>query len=359
MMPAPARLSAAALATWEACPRRYALAYRAKRYWPAADGPAPGVAAALDALSVGVDPEALGEEEEALTTAEGVGPLGLSEALAQAQRQRQGMWLGALVGSVLHTRIWAVSQGLKPLDFGLDPEALKGLSPEGQALARAQLESRWQAYLLSPEAHTPSDGSWHELKLEGAWEGLRLEVRFDRLALREGLWWVVDFKSGKAPKGKRLAQLKQSWQSRLYPFALVHLGAALGQGPIAPEQVRLRFLYLGDPEGPQAVDLAHDAQAQGATEKQLAFLAPQLNASFPNPEAPLAEWPFLDALEGQGSPSQWPADHVCLTCPYFALCHPLQPPQSPPPEAWGAAHFVWELDEGPAPGDAEAPGGAG
>lgn len=347
MMPAPARLSAAALSTWAACPRRYALAYRAKRYWPAADGPAPGVAAALDALSAGVDPEALGEDEEGVEAPDAPSELILSEALRQAQAQRERMQEGAEVGSVLHTRIWAQAQGMDPLAFGQQ-------LGEG---ARLKLESRWQAYLGSEEAWAGGAPMWHELKLEGAWEGLRLEVRFDRLALRDGLWWIVDFKGGKAPKGDRLRQLQRSWQAKLYPFALHRLSSALGLAePIPPEGIRLRFLYLGDPSGAKAIDFAPDAPALAATEAELKALLPKLNAPL-NPESPLVRWPFQDALKGAPTPQRWPADHVCLSCPYFSLCHPLAPPDSSPPAAWGRAHFVWSLDGSSPKGDAGPTGG--
>lgn len=310
----------------------------------------------------GEDGEAPGWDEVAQAP-----PLGLAQALEHSEERRHRFALGAAVGTALHARIWALAEGRSPGDIGLDEGGLAkalGLPPAAAkhlpALeqAEAQLARAWANHLAWWAEQSPPEASWNELKLEGAQVGLRLELRIDRLELRQGRWWILDFKSGKAPKGKQAQALKKAWQAKLYPWALARLGSALGHGEIPPEAIGLRFVYLGGPHGAQELAWPHDAQADAAVQAELQALAPRLAQEL-HPEAPLASWADFPPPWGTGPrPPTWAAEDPCLGCAYFALCHPLGGADGPAEASWGPARFAWRLDALQPSGDAESLGGA-
>lgn len=358
MKSAPPRLSAAALEAWSQCPRRYALSYRARRYWPAA----PQVQGALAGARWGEELEEGSPEEAALTAG---GPLGLAQALRHSEERRRRFAIGAAVGTALHARIWALAEGRPAEGIALDPAELAkalGLPPAAAtglpalAQAQAQLEQAWVQHLRWWAQQPTPEACWNELKLEGAQLGLRLELRLDRLVKEQGRWWIVDFKSGKAPKGKEAKALRLRWQAKLYPWALARLGEALGEGPIPPEAIGLRFVYLGDPAGPQELAWPHSLAADAAVEAELRALAPRLAEDL-QPEAPLASWHHFPPPWGAGPrPESWGPEDPCLGCAYFALCHPLGGAEGPAQSTWGPARFAWRLDGPGGPGDAEGLG---
>lgn len=174
------RLSQHSLGDYAECPRRFALKYKASRYWP---GPQ-----AADS-----DPEA-----------------------AAAIR----------TGQLFHRMVQQQALGL---------DVTHVLAAEAERLPRLAL--LWRMFAASPHAR-PKGEIFTEAPLHFAFAGAPFMVRFDRLVRDGDTWEILDWKTGKTNRSK----LEGSFQTKLYRFALVEAGAVYqDRRAIAPEQVRMTY----------------------------------------------------------------------------------------------------------------------
>ncbi|MEB3329981.1 MAG: PD-(D/E)XK nuclease family protein [Candidatus Sericytochromatia bacterium] len=248
------RLSAHALEQLGRCPRKFALLYKARRFWPAA-APTAAEAPGLDARALGV----------ALHTL--------------VQRQALGLPLAASLAEAA--------------------EALPALPP------------LWEAFTASPHAQPdPEARTWTEqplhLCLPTPAGPLPLEVRYDRLVLRDDGWTILDWKTGHV--GARLAG---TWQTRLYPFVLAEAGQALtGAPPPPPDRIRLTYWEVATGQG---LTLRHDEAQHDATRAALEAVAARValpfdeaapdDPAYPREPAHCGQCPFDSLCNGQPLPA--------------------------------------------------------
>lgn len=260
------RVSAHALAEYERCPRKFALRFKVGRHWPAPDpADAPKSAAAL----------ALGQAFHHLVQAHALG-LNVTPVLAA---------------------------------HATDMPTLSGF---------------WQTFVDSSHAAAVPDVSHYtEQTLHFTLAPLPFTVRYDRVERQGDRWTIVDWKTGKVTAKHH----QDSWQTRLYLFALAEAGQVLNQGqPIDPAAIRL--VYWEAASGKELV-VPHDADRQKAWRADLTAIASQLAAPF-DEEAPEADTAF----------PRRPAH--CPECSFDALCN--RQPYAKPREEEGShsPRFVLE-----------------
>lgn len=216
------RLSAQSLRVLDQCPRKFALRYRLNRYWPAVD---PGT---LD-----------------------------------ASRSRK-TW----IGDGFHRLVEAKQ-------LGLDCQRmLEGLEADLPGLS--ELWDRFQA--SEHGAIPPGVEAWTEQTLHFTLGGAPFMVRYDRLVKEGDRWTILDWKTGEV----KAASLRTEWQTKLYLFALVEAGSALGKGTISPEQVSLVYWEVGKGIGHV---IAYDAATHEALRRELTAKAREALRPF-DPELP-------------------------------------------------------------------------
>ncbi|MNR75284.1 PD-(D/E)XK nuclease superfamily protein [compost metagenome] len=247
------RLSAYSLGVFQDCPRKYALRYRQNRYWPAPEGK--------------------------------VQDLDSRKRLERGQR--------------FHALVQAHQEGL-PID-----SILSVIAAEDEAIAPL-----WAAFLAHPDSR-PEGEVWSEVPLHFFVKDVPVMARFDRIVRHDGHWSILDWKTGGS-----LDTLSESWQTKLYPFALAHAGHVLNEGePIPPEAVTLRYwVWKGDRVEPLSIPYSAERYAADlATFEQQAGIvsAPLDDANFP----------------GHG-----PGSRACARCQFLTLCHPMPLPEPQAPE---------------------------
>ncbi|MBU6428575.1 MAG: PD-(D/E)XK nuclease family protein, partial [Cyanobacteria bacterium REEB65] len=183
---------------------------------------------------------------------------------------------------------------------------------------RGDLAVLWQAFMASPYAQ---GGGLAEQVLQFSLPGATdspvwFLVRFDEVRQEgDGSWTILDWKTGRRTPhaddrgGDR--DLEQSWQTRLYRFALTTAGATLNGGaPIPPERIKLVYYFVRTGE---TLSLPYDATRYEADRQVLLEIARTAKVS-------LAE-------------ARWPArPESCRSCPFDSFCNvSLPPPPAPPP----------------------------
>lgn len=242
------RISAYALGVYQDCPRKYALRYRLNRYWPA--------------------------------------PEGKQEDLESRKRLERGQRFHALVQ--------AHQEGL-PTEY-----LLNAMAAEDEAIPVL-----WKAFLAHPDAR-PEGEVWSEVSLHFFVKDVPIMARFDRVVRTGDSWVIVDWKTGGA-----LDSLAQSWQTKLYPFALTHAGHVLNHGEaIPPEAITLRYWVWKNGQV-ETLNIPYDAdryaEALVTFEKQAEIVsAPLSNENFPGHMA---------------------GSKPCSRCQYQTLCHPVILPE--------------------------------
>jgi hypothetical protein len=247
------RISAYALSVYKDCPRKYALRYRQNRYWPA--------------------PEGKGEDQDS------------RKRLERGQR--------------FHALVQAHQEGL-PVST-----VLAAMATEDEAIAPL-----WEAFLAHADSR-PEGEVWSEVSLHFFVKDVPVMARFDRIVRHAGRWIILDWKTGGS-----LESLSESWQTKLYPFALAHAGHVLNEGePISPEAITLRYwVWKGSQVETHTWDYTPVRYAEDLTafEKQAEIVSAPLNhANFP----------------GHG-----PGSRACSRCQFLTLCHPVPLPEPPAPE---------------------------
>jgi hypothetical protein len=247
------RISAYALGVYKDCPRKYALRYRQNRYWPA--------------------PEGKGEDQDS------------RKRLERGQR--------------FHTLVQAHQEGLPVAS------TLTAMAAADEAIAPL-----WEAFLAHPDSR-PEGEVWSEVSLHFFVKDVPVMARFDRIVRCAGRWIILDWKTGGS-----LESLSESWQTKLYPFALAHAGHVLNEGDtIPPEAITLRYwVWKGSQVETHTWDYTPERYAEDLTafEKQAEIVSAPLNhANFP----------------GHG-----PGSRACSRCQFLTLCHPVPLPEPPAPE---------------------------
>ena len=137
--------------------------------------------------------------------------------------------------------------------------------------------------------------------------GHYLTGRFDLLVLGtekgQQLIHVFDWKTGKA---QEISELKRDWQTRLY-FALLAEGSAalLEKGiRISPEQLRMTYWYVSDPERPRT--LQYDRSWHSQNWSEIGAIIDQVQAGIDAENDP--DWPLT------------PDWSQCRYCPYQSYC---------------------------------------
>ncbi len=170
----------------------------------------------------------------------------------------------------------------------------------------SQVQSWWHAFEASPH-WDPQGEICSELPLWTALESWRIVARLDRLVLpdptsRDPIE-IIDWKTDRQRPSE--ADLANNWQVRLYPLLVWLLGEQIRGIPIAPEQIRLTFWYVKDPENPFVLDYSL-SQAQ----EDLAFLHQALQSI---------------ERSGQHHFPMTTDRATCERCPFQNLCFGLMP----------------------------------
>ena len=103
----------------------------------------------------------------------------------------------------------------------------------------------------------------------------RLAAKFDLLAIApQTRAVIVDWKT--TQRRTDPATLRRRLQSQVYPYLLVEASAAMPWGPLAPEQVEMRYWFTAAPDQP--VHIGYNAQLHAANHATLQRLLAQILA---------------------------------------------------------------------------------
>ncbi len=160
-------------------------------------------------------------------------------------------------------------------EHGMDPAILaRGLEPP--------LDGWFQAYLRHRPQDLPGDFSEVERVLSVPFGNqlgrYRLAAKYDLIAAeagagdRPGRVVIVDWKTTARPTPRHV--LEQRLQTLVYPFVLVEASAALPWGPVAPEQVEMRYWFTAAPEEP--VIFPYSAERHMAARNRLQALLAEI-----------------------------------------------------------------------------------
>lgn len=176
-----------------------------------------------------------------------------------------------------------------------------GLAIEPATIAERQVRSWWRLFANSQLELAPGQ-RLPELTLTIPIGQHLLNGRFDLLILgeKEGKPFahIFDWKTGK-PQDE--ADLRHDWQSRLYLALLAEGAAALGAA-LLPEQIRLTYWYVAEPDKPRTIQYSQSWHDRNWAE--LETLVARIDAQL----ADAGVWPLTD---------DWTA---CRTCVYQIYC---------------------------------------
>lgn len=270
------RLSAKSLQVMDDCPRLFALRYRLNRYWPAVD---PGIVEASQARRLGI-------------------------------------------GRAFHALVETQQLGLDVVDMAA---AMEAETPTVQTL--------WEHFLAAGHDRLPEGATvWTEQALHFQVHGAPFMVRFDRLVRHGSRWTILDWKTGVV----KPHELQETWQTRLYLYALVEAGQVLGHGVVDPGQVQLVYWEVGKQQGHR---IAHDRGRHEALRTLFAAKAKEALTPF---DPVVTDDPHYPRRPGH-----------CPRCVYDSLCN--APALPPAPAAPPLPRFSLE----PLPNPEEAPWRAG
>jgi CRISPR/Cas system-associated exonuclease Cas4 (RecB family) len=162
--------------------------------------------------------------------------------------------------------------------------------------------SQWWAVFLR---HAPAVGGAMRVLPEATVQvpalvtGDTLLGRFDLLVVTAvGELHLYDWKTGKPRTSEALAA---DWQTRLYLALAAQSGAALGVPDLVPEQVRLTYWYVQEPEQPRV--LGYDTASHQQNWAEIQQLISQI-ANLPSKTS----WPMT------------PDESLCAACLYQTYC---------------------------------------
>jgi hypothetical protein len=133
----------------------------------------------------------------------------------------------------------------------------------------------------------------------------RLIAKYDLLTIEPAQRAIIiDWKTSR--RRTEPSTLRQRLQSQVYPYLLVEASAQLPWGPIAPEQVEMRYWFTAAPDEP--VILRYDATQHAANRQLLQRLVAQILAG--EDEADFPKLPDTDANR----------QRFCAYCTYRSRC---------------------------------------
>ncbi len=162
-----------------------------------------------------------------------------------------------------------------------------------------------QSEKLFPDASDAWTDSEHVRTM--AWMGHTIVGVYDYVVLRSESAQILDWKTSPKPADSR--QLRQSWQSRLYPLLLV------SSSNYSPDTIEMRYWFFqGDDEGPQLIRLESSAAAIAETTAALTQGLTALNLWLEAYELTGASFPQTETLQ------------TCVTCSFAGLCDRVSTP---------------------------------
>ena len=186
-----------------------------------------------------------------------------------------------------------------------------GIPPEAIAL---QLEDPLDQWFASYLQYRPRDLPTAVVQTEsvltmpfqiGAGPICRLIAKYDLIAIEPAQRAVIiDWKTTR--RRTEPSTLRQRLQSQVYPYLLVEASAQLPWGPIAPEQVEMRYWFTTAPDEPAI--LRYDATQHAANHQLLQRLVAQILAG--ENEADFPKLPDTDANR----------QRFCAYCTYRSRC---------------------------------------
>lgn len=177
--------------------------------------------------------------------------------------------------------------------LGMPTDALQNYA------AAPPLSKWWQDFLAYGLQGLPAL-RFAEVTRSSSLEGFRLVGKFDLIAIEEGgSVVIVDWKTSKFIPG--ISELRQSMQSRLYPYILAREGLEkYGYEKIVPDQIRMRYWYAQDPQSPK--EFMYGKGQFSADEQFLAGLIREIM------DMDAENFPLTDDI------------HKCEFCLYRSLC---------------------------------------
>lgn len=134
---------------------------------------------------------------------------------------------------------------------------------------------------------------------------VRIAAKYDLLAAtQDGRMVIVDWKTSRNRTDP--VQLRRCLQSIVYPFVLVEAAPYLGWGPIAPEQVEMRYWFTAAPSRP--VVFRYGSSQHAANREQIRSLLRSILAGRTAADFPLA--PDSEATRAR----------LCRYCTYRSRC---------------------------------------
>jgi len=187
-----------------------------------------------------------------------------------------------------------------------------GLAPE---LIAAQLEDPLDSWFASYLQYRPRDLPRAVTEIESVLTttlqtslespAVRLSAKYDLLAIDPGKRAViVDWKTTR--RRTEPTYLRQRLQSQVYPFVVVEASANLPWGPLAPEQVEMRYWFTVAPDEP--VTLRYDSGQHETNRQLLQRLVGQILAG--ESEADFPKVPDTEANRAR----------LCAYCAYRSRC---------------------------------------
>ena len=182
-------------------------------------------------------------------------------------------------------------------------------------LIAAQLEDPLDLWFASYQQYRPRDLPTGVVEVESVLttpfqvgnDGptFRLAAKYDLLAIEPGKRAVIiDWKTTR--RRTEPHTLRQRLQSQVYPYLVVEASAALPWGPLAPEQVEMRYWFTVAPDEP--VTLRYDASQHAANHQLIERLITQILAG--ESEADFPKVPDTDANRNR----------FCAYCTYRSRC---------------------------------------
>lgn len=159
-----------------------------------------------------------------------------------------------------------------------------------------ELTLAWQTYRTWTAEHLPT--RWHaEITLTAPVGESQILAKFDAIAIIDGRPTIIDWKLGKATRREQLAR---RWQSRVYPYVLLHAGSWLNGGQsMRAEDIRMIYVFVTTGE---AITLGYDAVEAERTQHDLLRVIAEIEQT-PNNQFALT-----------------PDVRACETCVYRSLC---------------------------------------
>ncbi|NJK63274.1 MAG: PD-(D/E)XK nuclease family protein [Synechococcaceae cyanobacterium SM2_3_1] len=168
----------------------------------------------------------------------------------------------------------------------------------------AQVQTWWSQFQKSEHAH-PQGEVQSELSLWTELWGVRWTARLDRLVMGADHLHILDWKTDRRRPAD--AQIRDSWQVRLYPLLVLQLGSLfLGDRPL-PEAIHLTFWYAQHPDQPFRMQYTEE----------------QWQQDYADLERIVGD---LDRLQAEQFP-RTPHLSRCAGCAYRSRCYGLLPDQ--------------------------------